>query len=108
MSVSRNRFIAYLLAFAVFLQLFGMASIASVKTKNEEFNIGLSQAGVSLAPPAEKPVYFSEKSFENGVVLTAVMTCILGNVKQSIITSIETYREFYPVLSRKTIEVFRE
>ncbi len=108
MSVSRNRFIAYILAVAVFLQLFGMANIASVKTKNDKFNISISTAGVSLAPPAEKPVYFSEKSVENGVVLTAVLTCILGDIKQNIISYIASYKEFYPVLSRKTIEVFRE
>lgn len=108
MSISKNRLIAYLLAIAVFIQLFGIANIASVKIKNDEFNIGISQAGVSLAPPAEKPVYFSEKTAENGVVISAVMTYILGNIRQSIITSVETYREFYPVLSRKTIEVFRE
>ena len=108
MSVSRNRILAYFLAIAVFLQLFGITNIASVKTKNQNVNIGISDMSVSLAPPVNKPVYFGEKSGEFSSILSVVLNFFIGDLIQEIISRTDIYQEFYPVISSKIFEVYRE
>lgn len=108
MSVSRKRLLAYLLALAVFIQLFGMVNIVTVKTKNNELNIGISSMCTSLAPPVNKPAYFGEKTGDNGAVLSAVLIYFIGDIMHSVTASADVYKEFYPVISRKILEVFKE
>ena len=108
MTVAKHRVIAYFLFVVVFIQLFGIVNIASVKTNNSELNIGISEVGVSLAPPVNKPVYFGEKQEDFSVVLYAVLINLIGGIRQRVSSSFDVYKDVYPVISRLIFEVFRE